>query len=165
MAAELLNSSGVSDLWVLRFSGEPLRELETAVWASGHGSVTGARLLPPEPRASCVGFWAQVGETAGAGGELDGKGREALGGFSFNRKHAGKEQGLEPGALEGQRWESQERASPGPQGWASTELRGGGAGRTGAESEGVPALRAWLILPSPCRAFTRSLAPMRVSCM
>lgn len=98
-------------------------------------------------------------------GRVGREGKRGSGGFSFNRKHAGKEQGLEPGALEGQRWESQETASPGPQGWASAELRGGGAGRTGAESEGVPALRAWLILPSPCRAFTRGLAPMRVSCM
>ena len=138
MAAELLNSSGVSDLWVLRFSGEPLRELEPAMWASGHGSVMGARLPPPEPRASCVGFWAQVGETAGAGGELDGKGREALGDSPLTASTQGKEQGLEPGALEGQRWESQERASPRTQGKVVGEDGHGVRGGPGLQSMAVP---------------------------
>lgn len=105
MAAELLDSSVVSDLWVLRFSWEPLRELEPAVWASGHGSVVGARLQPPEPRASCVGFWAQVGETAGAGGELDGKGREALGDSPLTASTQGRNRGwsLEPWKARGGR--------------------------------------------------------------
>ena len=51
--------SGVlaSDLWVLRFSGEPLRELKPAAWASGDGFIMErARLQPPEPWVFCVGF-------------------------------------------------------------------------------------------------------------
>lgn len=56
-AAELFNSSGASDLWVLRFSGEPLRELEPAAWASGDGFIMErARLQPPESWVYCVGF-------------------------------------------------------------------------------------------------------------
>ena len=53
---------------------------------------------------------------------MDGKGGEALGDSPSLTQAQGKERGLQPGPLEGQRWDSQEGASPGAQGRVSAEL-------------------------------------------
>lgn len=55
---------------------------------------------------------------------MDGKGGEALGDSPSLTQAQGKEWGLQPGPLEGQRWDSQEGASPGVQGRVSAELGG-----------------------------------------